>query len=89
MGKRFFYVGALMHFGVTPPFAWQSKVSLSTTSVGDVSTFQPKVQEIVESWEPNIGLAITKDEVHEVQQLLQDHIGCFVFNLKDLGQLKG
>ncbi len=31
----------------------------------------------------------TRDEVQEVQQLLQNHVGCFAFSLKELGQLIG
>jgi hypothetical protein len=32
---------------------------------------------------------VTRNEVQEIQWLLQDHVGCFAFNLKELGQLKG
>jgi hypothetical protein len=32
---------------------------------------------------------VTRDEVQEVQQLLQNHVGCFAFSLKELGQLIG
>jgi hypothetical protein len=28
------------------------------------------------------------DEVQEIQWLLQDHVGCFTFSLKELGHLK-
>lgn len=35
-------------------------------------------------WSNNIG-----GEVHEVHWLLHSYIGCFMFNLKELGQLKG
>jgi hypothetical protein len=31
--------------------------------VGDVSSSQPKVQENIESWDPDIGLAIIGDEM--------------------------
>ncbi len=39
------------------------------------------------TWKPDIGLAIIGDEVEEVQQLLQDYVSCFAFNLKEFGQL--
>jgi hypothetical protein len=34
-------------------------------------------------------LAITRGEVHETRRIIQNFIGCFVFYLKELGQLKG
>jgi hypothetical protein len=43
---------------------------------------------IVETWRPNIGLAVIGDEVHEVGQLLKDHVDYFTFSLKELGQLR-
>jgi hypothetical protein len=40
-------------------------------------------------WELNIGPTIIGGEVHEVHWLLlHSYIGCFVLNLKELGQLK-
>ncbi len=40
-----------------------------------------------ETWELDIGLTIARDEVQEVQWLLQDYVSCFAFNLKEMGQL--
>jgi len=39
----------------------------------------------IKTWELDIGLTVTKDEVQKVQWLLQDYINCFAFNLKELG----
>jgi len=41
------------------------------------------------AWEPNIGPMVIRDEMCTTQQLLQNYIGCFAFNLKELGRLKG
>jgi hypothetical protein len=41
------------------------------------------------TWNLGIGPVITRGEVHEAQKLLQDFTGCFAFNLKELGQLRG
>jgi hypothetical protein len=57
--------------------------------VGDVPSFQPKVQVIAKTWEPDIGLVVTRDEVQEVRRLLQDYVRYFAFSLKELGQLQG
>jgi len=54
-----------------------------------MSSFQPKVYETTKSWELDIGHVVTRDEVQEVQRLLQNHVGCFAFSLKELGQLIG
>ncbi len=32
---------------------------------------------------------VTRDEMLEIQWLLQDHVGCFTFSLKELGHLRG
>jgi hypothetical protein len=37
---------------------------------------------------PNVGPMVIGDEVQEYQLLLQDHVGYFAFNLKELGQLR-
>jgi hypothetical protein len=57
----------------------------STSSVGDVPSSQPKVQVIVETWDPRIGPTVTRGEVHETQQIIRDFIRCFAFSLKELG----
>jgi hypothetical protein len=41
------------------------------------------------TWELNIGPTIVEDEIHTTWWLFQDYVGCFVFNLEELGQLKG
>ncbi len=41
----------------------------------------------IKTWEPKVDLVVIGHEVQEVQMLLQEHIGCFVFNLKELGEL--
>jgi hypothetical protein len=43
----------------------------------------------VETWESYIGPTVIRDEMKEVRWLLQNYVSCFVFNLKELGQLKG
>jgi hypothetical protein len=62
---------------------------LSTLGDGDVPSSQPKAHVTIETWDPRIGPIITESEVHEIQQTIRDFIGCFLFNLKELGQLKG
>ncbi len=44
---------------------------------------------IAKTWEPDIGLVVTRDEVQEVRRLLQDYVRYFAFSLKELGQLQG
>jgi hypothetical protein len=60
-----------------------------TLGVGDVPSSQPKVHVITKTCNSRIGPIITRGEVHEAQKILQDFTGCFAFNLKELGQLKG
>jgi hypothetical protein len=62
---------------------------LSTLGVGDVPSSQSKVQMTTKIWDLRIGTTIIRGEVHEAQWIIQDFIGCFAFNLKELGQLKG
>jgi hypothetical protein len=60
----------------------------STSGVGDNPSSQPKVQLTTKTWDSKIGPTIIGGEVHETQWIIQDFIGCFAFNLKELGQLK-
>jgi hypothetical protein len=39
--------------------------------------------------EPHISPTITRDAMFIAQWLLQNYVGCFAFNLKELSQLKG
>ncbi len=43
----------------------------------------------MKTWELDIGPTIIGGEVHGIHWLLHSYIGCFMFNLKELGQLKG
>ncbi len=44
---------------------------------------------IVETWELDIDPTAIRDEVQEVQRLLQDYVSCFALSLKELGKLQG
>jgi hypothetical protein len=57
----------------------------SYLSIEDKSSPQPKIHVTTKTWELKISLV---SEMYKTRQLLHDHIGCFTFTLKELGQLK-
>jgi hypothetical protein len=59
----------------------------SSSSIWNNPLSKPKVNVTIKTWEPKVNLVVIGHGVQEIQMLLQEHIGCFVFNLKKLGQL--
>ncbi len=54
-----------------------------------IPSYEPKVQVIIETWDPKISLAVTRGEVHETQWIIWNFTRRFAFNLKELAQLRG
>jgi hypothetical protein len=71
---------------------WNAMLSINVKNLNiyhDSYVGITKTQLIAKTWDPRIGPAVTRGEVHETRWITRDFIECFAFKFEGIGLIKG